>query len=410
MAPRTKGVVLNVRIFLQELRKIWRPAPILAALAVMLLFGQTSIDYYLHTLPEESEHKYALQIYEGWREKYGKTLDPDELPEVRRQLDLLTEDANRLIQNWDSSKNPAWASFSDAGVTNYAEYCALLERTELDPTENEVAALLLDSRSAFLHFQIQMVRSMLEQYEFERNADFSDSAELTAPEIARCVEIASDPALMHSVFYGYSVQAANRFAVQADLICLLTVMLLISPGLVRDRLARMTQEQWSARVGRRVLRYQLAAALGSAAAVSAAVIAVLGWKFCAAWRAGVFWDCAAYSVGGGPIPWFTLTFGQYLLLLGVVLVCLGIAGGALAFFLSRFSGNYIAMLLKALPLFLVLAYLAGRILSGMLYFGNALTDWTGVPGTELFTVAGLLLGALLLCAVTTRRELRRELV
>lgn len=402
-----------MRIFWQEMHKIWRPAPVLTVLLLVLLSGQTMLRHHF-TLPKEGEHERALSIYENWRKAFGTTLDPDELPEVQQQLANLTEDANMVIQNWNDFKNSSWASFSSLGITDYEEYCALIAKPGKSLEENEVAALLLDSRSYFLHFQIQLVRGVLEEYEFEQAADLSKRTEANSPaaaprELARCAEIASDPTVTHSVFYGFSAQAANQFAAQLALILLLAVLVLVSPCLVRERLARMTQEQWPTRTGRRLLRYQLAAALVSAAVVSITLTAVLGWRFCAAWRAGSFWDCVAYSVSGSPIPWFTLTYGQYLLLLGGSLICLGIAGGALAFFLSRFSRSYIAMLLKAVPLYFMLACAANAILPEMLYFGNVLSGWTDVPGVELMLTAAVLCGGLLLNIAAAHSELRREL-
>lgn len=398
-----------MRILYYELRKLWRPAQVLAALTVLMLFGRTSIGYYLYTLPQQSADSCVLDICTDWRERYGVTLDPDELPGVRAQLDGLIAEADERIAHWEETKHPSWASFAEGGVTDFAEYCALLEKTERDRVENEVAALLLDSRTDFLYYRIRFVRGVLERYGFEQTADPAAGSDAASPgERARCAEIAADPAVMHSILYSYSIRAANEFAVQLALSSLMLIALMVSPCLVRERLARMAQEQWPTHTGRAVLRYQLAAALVTSAVIPVGMAAAFGWKFCKAWRADVFWDCIAYSVGGSPVPWFTMTYGQYLLTLGGVLVCLGTACGAAMFFLSRFSGNYVAMLLKALPGYLAFAFAADKILSEMLYFGNYLSGLTGVPGIELIVTAALLCGALALNAAALRRERKRE--
>ncbi len=397
-----------MRIFWKELRKIWRPAPLLAALAILLLFGRTAIDYYLRTLPKQSEHSTALETYGALRERFGGTLDPEELPAAEKLYEQELAGIDRMIREWEQTRHPSWASFSAAGVTDYKSYCALLEKTDRTPEEEEAAALLLDSRSSYAHYRVQLIRGILERYEFETAALEDDIGAATQKALARCAEIAEDPQIIHSILHGYSIQAANRFAVQLALTIQLAVMLLLSPFPVRERLARIAQEQWPTHTGRRVLQYQFAAALATAALISVTVTAVLGWRFCAAWDAGLYWDHIAYSVAGGPIPWFTMTYGQYLLLLGGTVVCLGLATGALAFFLSRFSANYIAMLLKALPLYLVMTFTAEKLLTDMLYFGNALSDRTGILGIEPAAAAALLAVSLALNAAAARRELHRE--
>lgn len=306
-----------------------------------------------------------------------------------------------------------------------------------------MAALLLDSRTNFLHFRIATVQNMLENYDFERTGDLlsataaTDSAQYAqidadpdtvaavqeslsqqspaqAPAnnlaIRRCTEIADDPSMTHSIFYNFLATSASQFAIQLTLVSLLTVSLLTSPLLVQERLARMRQEQWPTRTGRGVLRYQLAAVLTVSAAVPVLLLAVFGTWYCMAWRTDVFWDAVAYSAGGSPIPWFTFTYGQYLLMLAAAAIGLSVTAGGLMFFLARFSGNYIAMLLKALPMFLALAYLSEKTLSDMLYFRNYLSDATGLPGTEPLTLLLLLAGMLTLNGIALKRELSRELL
>ena len=152
-----------MRIFLHELRKILRPVPLLVSMLVLFLFQRTSILYYLRTLPVQSENACALEIYAGWREAYGPTLEPEELPGLENQLAALIAEANETIAHWDESIWAQYGSFSDEGIANYAEYAALLEQTNRNNTQNDVAALLLDSRTNFLHFRIATVQNILEK-------------------------------------------------------------------------------------------------------------------------------------------------------------------------------------------------------------------------------------------------------
>ena len=62
-------------------------------------------------------------------------------------------------------------------------------------------------------------------------------------------------------------------------------------------------------------------------------------------------DCPlGNSVWDTGTPWFNWTYGQYLAILTGMVLALGIGIGAVTLFLSRFSDNYVSMLLKAFPL------------------------------------------------------------
>ena len=397
-----------MRIFWYEVRKLLRPGPLLAALVLLLLFERSVAFQYLHALPKDSETGGALTIYADWRERYGTTLDPEELPGVRAQLDALCEEADSVIAHWDETKWEHWASFSDAGISNYEEYAALLRKPDRSQAENDAAALLLDSRTDYLQLRIALVENVLEHYDFEALGTAGQEG-ASERALARAREIAVDPALTHSILYSPSLSSAQEFAAAAALVILAVVAVIVSPVLVRERLCRMMQMQWATRTGRRIARYRLAAALAVSAAVSAGLVLWYGVRYARSWHAAAFWDCMAYAVGGSELPWFSMTYGQYLVLLGVLLTALGVACGVLMCFLSRFSGNYIAMLLKALPGFLALAALAEQVFPLCLYFGNRLSGLSGVPGTELTVTAAVLAGTLLLAQSAVGRDARREL-
>ena len=401
-----------MRIFLHELRRLLRPVPLLAALLLLFLFERGPFDYYLSTLPGQSETGSVLEIYVGWREQYGTTLDPEELPQIRQQLDALYAEADETIAHWDETKWAQWASFSDAGVTNYAEYQKLLQelpQNTRDLSANNVAALLLDSRTDFLQMRINAVKNVVEQYGFEKEGLLSAEPSGSA-EYARGMQIASNPEIIHSLLYSQLIYAAQESAAYLAAVLLLMLAVIVSPRLVRDRLCRMPQTQWTTHTGRKLSCYQLAAAIAFSAILSLGIVLGYGIRFCVNWHVNRFWDCMAYAAAGSQIPWFDLTYGQYLLILAALLMAFGVACGALMYFLSRFSGNYIAMLLKAIPGFLALAALSGQVFPLCLYFGNRLSGLSGVPGTEPAVTAAMLVGTLILARSAARRDGRQELL
>ena len=82
-------------------------------------------------------------------------------------------------------------------------------------------------------------------------------------------------------------------------------------------------------------------------------------------------------------------------------------------FLSQYSGSYIAMLLKAVPLFVAVGAALGTWLLDMPFCFRPLWDGYGpwVPrGTEAVLAAVLLTFGLGLCILACQRQKRRELL
>ncbi len=91
---------------------------------------------------------------------------------------------------------------------------------------------------------------------------------------------------------------------------------------------------------------------------------------------------------------------------------LGIAAGGLTLFRSQYSGNYVAMLLKAVPLFVAAGALLGSwLLDRPFYFKHPFESAeTYIPqGTEAVCALALLVLSLLLLLWTIQRQKRREL-
>ena len=123
---------------------------------------------------------------------------------------------------------------------------------------------------------------------------------------------------------------------------------------------------------------------------------------------------AACSLGGiweWGTPWFDWTYGTYLLVLAGLLLALSLGAAGLTVFLSQYSGNYIAMLLKAVPLFVAVGAVLGTWLLDMPFmFRNLGNGALWLPrGIEAVTAGVLLALGLGLCLLACRRQRRREL-
>ena len=126
-----------------------------------------------------------------------------------------------------------------------------------------------------------------------------------------------------------------------------------------------------------------------------------------------FAACGLGGFLGWGTPWFDWSYGTYLLVLTGLLLALSLGTAGLTVFLSQYSGNYIAMLLKAVPLFAAAGAVLGSWLLNQPFTFRPLWDGRGpwVPrGAEAVVAVVLLALGLGLCALACFRQKRRELL
>ena len=193
--------------------------------------------------------------------------------------------------------------------------------------------------------------------------------------------------------------------------CVLSVVILLSPTLVRDRLRKIQPMQWSAGAGRKILNTQIGAALLSALVLTAVNLTAYAVPFLMKGPLR-FADCGLDGLWAWGTPWFDWTYGTYLLVLAAMILLLSLGAAGLTVFLSQYSGNYVAMLLKALPLFIVVGAILGSwLLDNPFHFRRWWESGPWAPrGAEWMILLPLLFLGLGLCAWACRRQTKRELL
>ena len=397
-----------------ELRKIWRPG-ILAAILVLgavyyWMFPQFYIEHF--TNGPQSQARFALAS--GWVERYGPALEPEERAELDGQL---TEE----IAAFDT-QIAAIPEAAAAGLTDYAAFLSFREdylngvKEAGGEADMDVKALLYRVYGGTNWYTIEELEQSMEAYDVQNESpvlQISDyqSAGYPEPMIQREMELAVSD-LRHSLLPSSVKHSTQEYGKDLAVWCVLSIVLLLSPTLVRDRLRNTRPMQWASRRGRSVLNTQMGAALLSALVLTVVNVTVYAIPFLAQGPLRF----AACGLGGflSPgSPWFDWTYGAYLLVLAGLILALSLGFAGLTVFLSQYSGNYIAMLLKAVPLFVAVGAVLGSWLLDMPFCFRLLWDGYGpwVPrGAEAMAAAVLLFLGLGLCVLACWRQRKRELL
>lgn len=396
-----------------ELRKIWRPG-ILAAILLLgavyyWMFPQFYIEYFCNGPYAEAQFDLASE----WVEQYGPTLEPEERAQLNGQL-------AEEIAAFDA-QIAAIPEAAAAGIVNYEGFLSFRENylngvQDTDGQADMDTEYLLNRVYGGTNwYRIEVLTDTMEVYDTQDEhlaLVISNRQRDGQPEamIQREAELtASD--LRHSLLPLSVKKSTWQYGKDLAVWCVLSIVLLLSPTLVRDRLRGTRPMQWVSRRGRGILNVQMGAALLSALALTVANVTVYAVPFLAQGPLR-FATCGLGGIWEWGTPWFDWTYGTYLLVLAALILALSLGAAGLTVFLSQYSGNYIAMLLKAVPLFVAVGAVLGTWLLDMPFtFRNLGNGAVWLPqGIEVAAAAVLLALGLGLSALACQRQKRRELL
>lgn len=402
-----------MNLFLWELRKIWRPG-ILAALVLLgVVYYWMFPEFYIEYFCNGPNAQANFQLASEWVAEYGPTLEPEERGALDGQLE---EEIQTFAQ-----RIAAIPEAAAAGLTDYETFCNFLEEYHSDTAASDGEAdmdreaLVQRVYSGTNWYRINGIQNTMELYDAQEeysSIEISDRRAEGQPEaIVRRAEQLAQPERAHSLL-PFSIKDSTReYGKDLAVWCVLSVVLLLSPTLVRDRLRRTRAMQWTSRRGRSILTTQMAAAVCSALVLTIINLVIYAIPFLAQGPLR-FHACGLGGIWAWGSPWFDWTYGTYLIVLVGLILVLSLAAAGLTVFLSQYSGNYIAMLLKALPLFVAVGAMLGSwLLDQPFTFRRFWADGPWLPrGMEAVVAVGLLLVSFLLCALTCLRQRKRELL
>ena len=382
-------------LFLQELKKIWRPGILAGIILLGLIYYYMFPSFYIEQFSNGPSAQEEFNLSVEWVARYGPTLEPEERAELDSRLAEEIAKFNRQLEEFPEAVA--------VGITDYTSFRAADQ-------SDENTQLMWDIRDGTNYYTIENIQQMTELCDLQR--DYRGQPEFfqyyTPKEQAQMLAVDSWPKSLLSRSVMDSTNSYLKYLAQWTAV---SVILLLSPTLVRDRLWRTRPLQWSSRRGRRVLHTQLAAGLVSALLLSVVNITVYAVPFLAQGPLALR-DCPlGNSVWDTGIPWFNWTYGQYLGILTGMVLALGIGIGAVTLFLSRFSDSYVSMLLKAFPLLVAVGgFFATWVMNHAFFFHPAwdYADFFVSKGAEAVCIAVLLIMGAALAGWSCFRQRKLE--
>ncbi len=386
-------------LFWQELKKIWRPGILVGIVLLGLIYYYMFPSFYIEHFSNGAYAQDEFGLSVEWVAQYGPTLEPEERAELDSRLAEEIAIFDRQLEEIPEA--------AAVGVTGYDSFQIFSSQHDHDEIEIQAEWKIRNRTNCDT---ISTIQHMLERYDASRDylRQHGYFEFYTAKEQEQILAVNSWP---RSLLSGSVMDSTDYYFKYLAQWTAISVILLLSPTLVRDRLRRTRSLQWSSRRGRWVLHTQLTAGLISALLLSVMNVTVYAIPFLAQGPLALK-DCPlGNSVWAGGTPWFNWTYGQYLIILTGMVLVLGIGIGTVTLFLSRFSDNYVSMLLKAFPLFVVMGGFFATWVVDRAFFLRPAWDYAEFyvsKGAEAVCVAVLLIVGSMLTGWSCLRQRRLE--
>jgi hypothetical protein len=392
-------------IILHEIRKIWN-LKVLAVIAVLCvlwyyMFLEFNVKHYPNGHPATEIANLMMEL----NEQFGMTVTAEQIsPFLAEKQAALVAEADSFIQSIPD--------FAAHGIYNYQDFEEWRQQDWDDLTEEFWALndLFVHSKeSNKLGFRIQAPFYLQESWDgavlrLERELEWA--AHDRGRQRQRINEIIETVEYMGTMDGSAWTNTITYFCSLAILIALST-LLLISPLITADRMRNVHHLQYTSKLGRRIMRRQLAAVLVSSALFTTAMLAVFGAIYS---TTGVFmyWNHGLVSFHrSSPVTLFPITFGGYVLAMVAMVYVLSLGVSLIAFVISRYSRSLITAAIKLIPVFVALRFLCAALLRASPFtLWSGLYQRTGIAGVEAM-ICGMLLLVMTLAAVWVLRRERR---
>ena len=400
----------------EELKKIWRPGILLSVLFLAFVYDTLFLAAYTRESPFEQQNDGMAKVCRELVQAYGTGLSEEEFMQFQAEIPKLHKTADQYVSQSSIGKKYGLKTFEQ-----YAVFCkkaveeAPSQAVSADQDETYADAMRLHNflssketdwieASLYASYLLEQIYQVKKEY---RKELWTESQAACSPKELEHIKTAcyGEGKLWQNILPPDLPQTVSRFAGYLLTLICLSVCLLLSPLLVRDRLSRVQPLQYSSRRGRKIYNTQSAAVMLSTFFVTTAELAVFGGLLL---RHGtfVFFPCKMYSFTMMQFCWPDWTHGVWCLMLAVLCYLTAYATAGIVFFLSQGSQNYISMLLRVIPLAAALAVWSPKLMENAFYSRNELYHFSGMPYIEIVSTGILFLAGcgLWLFAVRRRQE------
>lgn len=335
-----------MKIVINELKKIFNFK------AIIFLIVITIVMYNLYIIPSDSLKSgtdFINNIHIQMVKKYGNSMDKDEYKDFLDTYKKKVKIADEYINNNEK--------FTNLGIYNYEEYNKIARNDGEAKYQNEKLHDLyyeyFYSEDITIFRELDEMENIKITYESNILEPFTPIYSDNKKAVDRHIEIKKNEEIQSLLPYTIFETYENQFKTLSILI-FISIVFLISPIYLGDRLKNIDYLQYSSKKGRKIFKSKiLASVLSSIIVVS--VNLLIFFKFYLSDVTKVFLDCGISGYYNSPIrSWYDLTLFEYILISAILVYILSIVVSLLSFYISSKVNNYISLVGIQLPILVII--------------------------------------------------------
>lgn len=330
-----------MRVLWNELKKIltWKMLVLLIFINSVLYF--LLIEFYIENFPNGSG-VYSYEMGIEMIEKYGTTMDEEEFIEFKKTYANQVEEATQYLQSREE--------FVEVGLDTYEKFLAYdwwNAPQEVDELRSDV-------------FFIEKIDLFWELQERERLLDFYEMKEIVPDVLSEKKRQRFEELIAQEKFGVYPevvMMNFKSFIANVAIAILFSVVLVISPTIVKDRTRQVVAIQYTTRKGRNLFKTKfLAGSIATFILITALLIVY--FSLYSLNNTSMYFDVRVNTFIANE-SWFDPTFLQFILLCVAGIYIIGLVFGLLSMVFSSLVPNMVSLIGIQIP------FVVGFLLIGL---------------------------------------------
>ncbi len=376
-----------MQILWNEIKKMltWKMLLLLAFVntVLYLLLIEFHIEYFPNGRPALDSYNIGIEMID----KYGTDFDEEEFLDFKKTYENQLDQANEYLQ---SNKE-----FVDGDIESYQDF------KEFDnEASNALRNKVFHEERVDIFWELQERERLIEFFEGKEKSLDAYKQNATDAQVAKFDELLE--ARHFQVYTEVVIQNYKEYIFNVAIVILLSIILMISPGILRDRTRQLIDLQYTAKKGRNLYKTKIMAGLITSF-MMITVLLVVYMSIYSLNNTSKYFNIPVHMFIADH-KWYDPTFFQYILLTILAIYILGIVTSLVAMSFSSIVPNFITLIGVQVPyVFVMLALGLGYLLN------KIISMW--LPQWIVPTSYGVLLMVSIISVVLLwKREKRRDIV
>lgn len=375
-----------MQIIMHEIRKIlnWKMIFVLAIVNLILYYFLIDFDikHFPNGRPTLDSYRIGMEMVEN----YGTTMDEAELKDFKQRYSNKVQEAKEFMQSRED--------FKELGIQSYEDFRNMDMENE---AAGELRNKIMFEDKVDLFWELQEYERLIE---FHDHKDLIRDGSLSHKQQERMSEIISTG--QNDLFPEVAFSNFQTIIINIAITILLSVLFIISPIFLKDRVRQTVALQYTAKIGRSLFMKKVVAGLISVFIVVSGLLAVYLSIFSLN-KTSMFFRIPVNSFIAS-FYWYDLTFFQYILLTVIAIYVIGFVMALIAMGISNLVPNYIALIGVQVPI------VFGLIAFGLHYLLNLIVSAWLPQWVVPVCYAALLIFVFAFVTILWRREKKIDII